>query len=579
MLFIRHILDIRKNSDSKQGVFKYKIEMMRTKVILQARLNSSRLPGKMLLPICNLPLVVLCAKRASNSGFELLVATSNQKSDDPLVKILKDHNIEYMRGDLDNVLDRFVKATEDMDDGDLVVRLTGDNPLVDGDFINEIVKFHVKHDHNYTRTLSPQDGFPYGVSAEVISVSALRSIANSNISEWHKEHVTIELTEKGNYALYTNKGDDLSYLKVSIDTFDDYLRVNQIFEGCAEDIELVPWRQLIKILEKFPETTERAVSYKVRGYKSHSRLALGTAQLGMEYGIANKTGKPSLDLSKEIINKALEYGVNIYDTAAAYNKSEEVLGKCIPESNKQNLLLITKLDVFDFVEENVFNDEIVVRLIEQSIYRSLYRLGVKKLPILLLHRWSHFKFQNGIIWQTLLNMRDNGIIGELGVSIQNPDEGLEALCIQDITFIQMPYNILDTRWHLSGFVNSCLKRKDLHIQARSVLLQGVVILPPEQWPLERIIAEKVVRTLERLVVQYNRTSILDLCYAYVLSQDWIDSLVVGMETVEQLNENVKIFNKPYLIGPVELQKEFMNIPEDFLNPANWVSELSKKNEK
>ena len=115
------------------------------RAVLQARLSSSRLPAKMLLPVCGMPLIVLCARRATIYGVDVIVATSTDPSDDLLVQTLENYDIPFQRGDLNNVLDRFIQASNDLAEDDLVIRLTGDNPVVDGGFLDELLVFHHAH--------------------------------------------------------------------------------------------------------------------------------------------------------------------------------------------------------------------------------------------------------------------------------------------------------------------------------------------------------------------------------------------------------------------------------------------------
>jgi spore coat polysaccharide biosynthesis protein SpsF (cytidylyltransferase family) len=107
-------------------------------VIIQARTNSSRLPGKVLLPIAGLPLVVLAARRAANAGANVIVATSDEPSDDVLAKVLADAGIQCFRGSLENTLDRMVGALAGYDDDILVFRLTADNVFPDGTLLKEM---------------------------------------------------------------------------------------------------------------------------------------------------------------------------------------------------------------------------------------------------------------------------------------------------------------------------------------------------------------------------------------------------------------------------------------------------------
>lgn len=527
--------------------------MRRVKLILQARMSSSRLPGKMLLPINNIPLVVLCAKRAvRGTDYPLIVATSNDESDDAMIPALEQNGIAFIRGPLDDVLKRFVIASDDMDDDDLIVRLTGDNPVVDTDFIRMILENHDKSGSPYTRSLSPFDRLPYGLSAEVIKAGLVRRLDNSNPTEFEREHVTIHYTLKDNYNLFQSPlPDDLSLLRCTVDTPQDYEDVKALFAG--EDAVNVSWKVLARKLAQ--DQTAFRTPYKRYGLKAHSIFALGTAQLGLPYGVANSNGQPDFDAAKDILETAIAHGVTWIDTAAAYGNSETVIGKAFNDDAKSGALITTKLAPAVTTAKDA----------EQSVQDSLDKLDLKNLPYLLLHRWSQRKTP---AWDALLKLQQDKKIGILGVSIQSPLEGLEALDDQAIRFIQLPFNILDGRW--DDFISIRKKRADVQIQVRSALLQGMLTLPPERWPLNPEKARDLHQKLQELMRQNKRESIPDLCYAHVRAQDWVDSIVVGVETKEQLLENLHLFSTPALAdfetGPIAIKDEI------FLNPALWPKE-------
>ena len=539
--------------------------MSTIKIILQARLSSSRLPGKMLMPIGGLPLCVLCAKRATQSGHHVVVATSDETSDDALCDALDEHGVKYVRGPLDDVLKRFIIACQDLDDDDLVVRLTGDNPLVDGAFVSEIIEQHKTSGARYTRSLSPIDKLPYGISAEVIECRALRALDKGDIGTEDREHVTSYLTKKGEYDLFTSKLDeDLSHLRVTVDTPEDYGRAVALFEGEQDPIN-VPWQALIEKLKKDPTQPRFRTAYEMKGLKPQSKLALGTVQLGLKYGVANKDGQPDTNEAKSILKTALAYGVTSLDTAAAYGSSEKVLGECLDQNDKQSVEINTKLDPLAQLDQNSNRDEIKVA-VEASINNSCENLGLKKLSCVMLHRWDHYTMADGIIWETLSGLKKQGLIGKLGASVQSAEEGLQALDADEVEFVQLPFNILDYRWVESGFVEKRKKRSDVHIQARSALLQGLLLLPAEQWPTNiKDSAEEVLAFVSDTVKSHGRKSVLDLCYAYVRSQDWIDTVVVGVETQTQLLENLELFNEAAL----EPLDNVPRVDETVLNPAKW----------
>lgn len=524
--------------------------MSAIRLILQARMSSSRLPGKMLMPIGDIPLVVLCAKRVMRSDkfHDVVVATSEEPSDDPMVPILKSNGVKVVRGPLDDVLARYILAAEGLNDKDLIVRMTGDNPVVDSDFIDLIIADHKKSGARYTRSLSPFDRLPYGISAEVIEAGLLRELNNTNASAYDREHVTIHFTLKNEYHLFQSPLDrDLSHLRMTVDTQDDYDRIVNLFEG--EDIINVTWNSLAQKLNK--QTNAFRTPYKRNGLKSQSVFALGTAQLGLNYGIANKNGQPDNAEAKAILDTAIDHGVTFIDTAAAYGESEKTIGTLLTLAKKQDVVITTKLAPDADTKEKSIS----------SIEKSLKNLGISSLNYLLLHRWEQRKTS---AWGGLTELRAQGKIDALGVSIQSPQEGLESLNDPSIKFIQLPFNICDGRWE--SFIEHRKVRADVHIQARSSLLQGLLTLPPHQWPLDRLQAEIISKKLHAMAAKYNRKSVIDLCYAYVRSQDWIDSIVVGVETELQLRENLSLFSEPLL---TDYTNDIAITDDNFLNPALW----------
>lgn len=517
-------------------------------------MSSSRLPGKMLLPVAGRPLIKLCLERAMrDSPYDVVVVTSTDQSDDPLVSVLNEAGFNCYRGPLEDVLSRFIGATNHMNEDDLIVRLTGDNPAVDSSFIASILADHRKSKSAYTRSLSPFDGLPYGISAEVIQVGLLRRLNDQNCSSFEREHVTIHYTNAGKYHLFRSPlSQDLSHLRMTIDTQDDYVRMTKLFNS-EPDAVAVPWYSLANKLSK--KTDAFRTPYKQNGLRAQSILALGTAQLGLAYGISNTAGQPDAGEAKKILMTAIEHCITWIDTAAAYGTSEQVIGHTLDEVQKQNATIVTKLSPDAFTPE----------LAQESVRKSLNKLGLAVLPCLLLHRWEQ---RDSDAWAAIKATQQEGLIQMLGASVQTPEEGIAALQDDEIKFIQIPYNICDRRWH--SFIVARRERPDLHLQARSALLQGALTLSPEQWPLENSLAHKTVEILSGLVADYQRESVADLCYAYVRAQDWIDSIVVGVETEQQLLDNLRLFNTPILKDAEEIRERLPLFDEDFLNPALWL---------
>jgi aryl-alcohol dehydrogenase-like predicted oxidoreductase len=297
------------------------------------------------------------------------------------------------------------------------------------------------------------------------------------------------------------------------------------------------------------------------------KIILGTAQLGLNYGITNQYGKPSVEKSLSIIKAALDNNINVFDTARGYGDSEKILG--IAKEKYQNIKIITKLDPLHNLNENSTGITIEL-LVNNSINTSLKLLNIDKIEVLLLHRFNHY--QNVKIWNTLLEKKKNGIIEKLGVSVYYVDEAIQALKDKDIKHIQLPINILDNQWFNSQFQDLLKSRKDVTIHCRSIFLQGILISSKEKWPkLKNINSKEYVDNLEFLVKKFDFSNKIELCLSYIKSIEWIDGLLMGVDSIEQLEENIELFRIRQLSQDEfnSVRQIFKNTPRNLLNPSMW----------
>lgn len=538
---------------------------MNATLLLQARTNSSRLPGKVLLPIGGVPLVVLAARRAGNSGHRVIVVTSHERSDDALCEALKSWGVEYFRGELDNTLKRFVDALENLADDEVVVRLTGDNVIPDGDFIDELLIYFEQRKIPYLCCGGELSGLPYGVSAEVTRAKYLREAHQYTESGFDREHVTPWIIDK------YGRNDFLGYQKLemqqwrcTVDTLDDYLLVSKLF-GHDETGEQLPLEVLLDRL--------REAATDVFMTTPASRMVLGTAQFGLNYGIANNEGRPEQSKVNQLIRTAIVNGVQYIDSARAYGESEYVVGKALSNGLASRATVITKLSPLN--DCPIDAEPTVVRVfVERSVYQSCHALNAKKLDVLMLHRCSHLTKWQGAVWRTVSDLKQQGVIKELGVSVQSPEEALDALDFQSVSFIQLPFNVLDDRWDsVVGKIAHVRKGRKLIIHARSALLQGLLTTDHDElW--QRAWCTKpasVIDWLRAKAQQHTHDDVVNLCIRFVLSQKWIDGLVMGVDNQEQLVHNlanaaVKPWNEATLASIVN-DRPFVSY--ETLNPATW----------
>jgi spore coat polysaccharide biosynthesis protein SpsF len=296
----------------------------------------------------------------------------------------------------------------------------------------------------------------------------------------------------------------------------------------------------------------------------------------MEYGIANQAGQPVRTLAIQMVREAVAHGVTAVDTARDYGEAEEVLGDALSGAWRSRVEVVTKLDPLHSLRHDA--DERVVRAaVDESLRRSCAALRTDKLSTLLLHRPHHYRAWGGAVWSRLLELRDEAMIGALGASVYQPHEALELLEDPAVEHLQIPMNVLDWRWKASGVDQVLAERPEVIVHARSALLQGLLVSPAASWPFsaEYVGAEydgaSSQRHLRELASKFGRESVTDLCLAYVRSQLWITSVVVGCETLEQLKENLRLFCQPKLTKEqcVELESVLPRAPETLLNPSQW----------
>jgi spore coat polysaccharide biosynthesis protein SpsF (cytidylyltransferase family)/aryl-alcohol dehydrogenase-like predicted oxidoreductase len=546
---------------------------MRAVVIMQARSNSTRLPGKAMLPVGGYPSAVLAALRAGNLACETWVATSSEPSDDALASVLGEHGIGVKRGPLEDVLARYVLATAELPDDCVVVRMTGDNVVPDGDLAQELVAALVASGVEYLSPDSPQSRVPYGLGAEAFTVGTLRRAHARATSAHDREHVSPWIRRNCRGSIHVPKAvgaEDFSHLRCTIDDEEDYQRVRRLFEGISDPVH-AGWFELTKKLAVLPGETAFRVPYRVNAGRIHSELTLGTAQLGMEYGIANRVGQPLPAVAIEMVHAAIAHGVTALDTARGYGDSEKVLGEALSGAWRSRTEVITKLDPLAGLSRDA-SFSMVRAAVDDSVRRSCEALGVEKLSTLLLHRSHHYRAWGGGAWRRLLELRDEGVIGSLGASVYDPSEVFELLQEPAVSHLQIPMNVLDWRWKTSGIDRVLAERPDVVVHARSALLQGLLVSPAASWPMATDYdGSSCLGQLRKLAADFGRESVTDLCFAHVRSQPWITSVVVGCETMEQLKENLKLFCLPKLTADqcTEVATSLHRAPESLLNPSQW----------
>lgn len=227
---------------------------MRTLGVLQARMTSSRLPGKVLEPVEGVPMIARQLERLGRArGIdELVVATSIDSSDDVLVDFLERRGIPLVRGFLDDVLGRFVTVM-DTYHPQTVVRLTADCPLASPALIDRVISEYYSANVDYaSNTLHPT--YPDGLDVEVVKPEALRWIASNSADSAEHEHVTLGVYRRPDrFRLLNVAGEvDLSALRWTVDNADDLTFVRTIYERLYPVNPAFEMSDVLRLLEKEP---------------------------------------------------------------------------------------------------------------------------------------------------------------------------------------------------------------------------------------------------------------------------------------------------------------------------------------
>lgn len=303
-------------------------------------------------------------------------------------------------------------------------------------------------------------------------------------------------------------------------------------------------------------------------------FVLGGAQLGLAYGIANRNGMLSDEDALKLIGLALQSGVRCIDTARAYGRSEHRVGLALAAHGRNAFDVVTKLDPLSDVDAEA-SQATALEAACRSLSASLCNLADDRLGTLLLHRADHRSWWNGAVWEMLKRARDEGRIGRLGVSVQTPEEARLALGDPDVAHIQLPFNLLDTRWETAGVIGMLAARPEVVVHVRSVLLQGLLSGRKDlRWPqIPDLSPQHLLSKLATLANELGSGDLLELSIRYARSQPWVHGIVVGIDSQVQLGEILEAFRTPPLDRAqcdvvARLRPE---VPPSLLNPALWPS--------
>jgi spore coat polysaccharide biosynthesis protein SpsF len=408
-------------------------------VVIQSRLSSSRLPGKALLTLGGMPLVELVARRASRSGHEVVVATSEEQYDARIAEHLRSVGIAVVRGPLDDVLGRFVAATADLDPTDRVVRLTGDNPVADADIVDELLAAVDASGHTYGRV--DIDRVPEGLGAEAFPVGALRLAAVSATRSYDREHVTPWLRRELGELLFVPAGLDLDprRFRCTVDVLADYVRVADLF-GAHPDPVSVPWRTLLSGLAS--RLGDGATYLPVRGWS-------GTAPSALVLGLDGLAGADAAQL-RRMAQVAADFGVTHVDTGAAGGGGQALFRVATEPALVQRFSTVTRIAANSQTPGTGGPDSV-----DRALERASATLGRRRCGVVLFDGVPAAA-SDAAAWQRVAAHRDAGEVDRVGVRVHSPEELWAAVRLPGLGYLELPVPARGEAWWAGGTAAAAL---------------------------------------------------------------------------------------------------------------------------
>jgi|TARA_B110000008_G_scaffold259588_1_gene279547 aryl-alcohol dehydrogenase-like predicted oxidoreductase len=285
------------------------------------------------------------------------------------------------------------------------------------------------------------------------------------------------------------------------------------------------------------------------------KIALGSAQFGLSYGVANIAGKVGFTEALKIRDVALANNVDTVDTAVAYGNSEDALGSI----GVDNFKVVTKLPA---IPENISD---IHGWVHAQIKASLKRLKKESLYGLLMHDPRSLSGNHAHeIVEALETLKASGIVSKIGVSVYNPAD-LEGISrIMSLDLVQAPLNVVDRRLITSGWLKR-LANSGVEVHTRSSFLQGLLLLPRVKIPKKFEIWSALWDFWHYELIKRDLNPV-EACLRYVMSVSQVDRVIVGVETASQLGEIITAVNRTNIStdwSPMACDDE------NLINPSNW----------
>lgn len=283
-------------------------------------------------------------------------------------------------------------------------------------------------------------------------------------------------------------------------------------------------------------------------------IILGTAQLGLDYGVSNSSGQVSFDEAKKILTCCKNFNINHFDTARSYGQSESILGKLLGS----NSVITTKI-------AKKPNSQDIYEWTFKNINQSISSLGRSQIDELLFHNSEDIlQSDKKIVKKLFEDLKDKNLVKKIGLSVYEFDKFHYLLEHFDVDIIQAPFNIIDRRLAEEGWLD-ILKSNSVRVDVRSSFLQGLVFMNNSERNIYFHKWSHIWDELDSWKAANKELSVLDLCLGFIKSFYKIDNIIVGTQSAVQLEEVLLSFQSSFNMTFPDISSS----DNALINPSQW----------
>lgn len=298
-----------------------------------------------------------------------------------------------------------------------------------------------------------------------------------------------------------------------------------------------------------------------------SVFTLGTVQLGMDYGLGEHTKKPPKEAAFALLDRAIACGVNTLDTANNYGDSESIIGEWLQTKRpEERPYTITKIGSFDQRSSLALRDDIF-----RQTEKCLETLGQDALDMLMVHAFEDYAQNPDVVSRAFDEMKSQGMIRRTALSAYSRHD-YGVLSESGFDAVQIPLNVFDWGQIESGGIQK-IADAGISIFTRSVFLQGLVFLKPEEVDPRMDFCVPCLKKYLALCEEFGLSPAI-LALSFALSAPGVSSVVLGCQTIEQLENNCELIDQTVALSPEQMERlhaAFHGIDPRVINPGCWFN--------